>query len=344
MMLTIKVHLLPDAYTTEKLIAYGRAFKKEIFKVCTVFKKKHSSFDYRYKNISNDISWHSKGIVLDLAKDMYKANSQGKLLNLNFSSIWNYRSFEIDVDEKVLIFTLGKNHLEEKVIIPVYWTQYLEVRITDGDLKSMRLYVRDGKWTAYIYIDIKKEQSTLTKEMGIDLGIKVPAVVCTDNMQIRFFGNGKMIRYYQRSFRAKYQKLQSQGNHKKMVKMNHKLHHILNDIDHKISRMIIDFAEKEEVGVIKMEKLKYINKSFDIDILSNIYLWSYRRLQDLIEYKAALCGIRIEYVNPKNTSRICPSCGSINTPYDRQYQCSNCNYKQHRDIVGAINILRALSL
>lgn len=66
-------------------------------------------------------------------------------------------------------------------------------------------------------------------------------------------------------------------------------------------------------------------------------IWNIARY---IEYKAALAGIRVEYVNPAYTSQICPVCGKHNHAKDRKYQCS-CGFHGHRDIVGAVNIRNA---
>lgn len=56
--------------------------------------------------------------------------------------------------------------------------------------------------------------------------------------------------------------------------------------------------------------------------------------------KSSFEGIRVEYVNPAYTSQICPSCGKHNKAKDRNYKCS-CGYKNHRDLVGAKNIINA---
>lgn len=56
MYLTIKAQLFPDDVVEQELLRYERCFKREIFKICMVFKSKNSVFEYRYKNISNDIS------------------------------------------------------------------------------------------------------------------------------------------------------------------------------------------------------------------------------------------------------------------------------------------------
>jgi len=40
-----------------------------------------------------------------------------------------------------------------------------------------------------------------------------------------------------------------------------------------------------------------------------LHLWSFRRLQLYIGYKAKLEGLPVKYVDPKNTSSLCPVYG-----------------------------------
>ncbi|ONI45903.1 hypothetical protein AN640_04015 [Candidatus Epulonipiscium fishelsonii] len=63
--------------------------------------------------------------------------------------------------------------------------------------------------------------------------------------------------------------------------------------------------------------------------------WSFYRLSKFIEYKAKLEGIKVEYVNPAYSSQTCPVCREKNKVKDRGYKCG---YRNHRDVVGAINI------
>lgn len=342
MYITLKIQMKPTELNVQELIQYSKYFKQEIFKVCAVFKRQKSVFEYRFKNISNNISWDSKGIVLSKAKEMYKANINGKIINLSFSSIWSIKSFYINSGNQTINLKLGLNQFQRELKIPLYWSKHLENRLSRSDPIVLKICQREKQWIAYVSVKIVETYNSNLNVMGIDIGIKVPAVTYTSDGKINFFGNGRELRYYQRYYRSKYQALQYQKNHKKMKQMNHKLHHKLNDVDHKIAKAIINYAITKNIGIIKMEQLKYINTTFDIKVTSNIYLWSYRRLQDMIEYKAKLNGIKVKYINPKNTSRICPKCGSLNSPVDRLYFCKACEYENHRDIVGAMNILRAL--
>ncbi len=112
--------------------------------------------------------------------------------------------------------------------------------------------------------------------------------------------------------------------------------------DHKISREIVNFAIENHVSTIRLEKLSGIRQTAKTSRKNekNLHTWSFYRLAGYIEYKAILAGITVEYVNPAYTSQICPVCGKKNKAKGRNYTCK-CGYHSHRDLVGAINIIKA---
>jgi len=116
----------------------------------------------------------------------------------------------------------------------------------------------------------------------------------------------------------------------------------MKDKDHKVSRQIVNFARENGVGLIRLEKLSGIRQSARTSRKNekNLHTWSFYRLSQYIEYKAAIAGITVEYVDPKYTSQRCPACGTLNQAKDREYRCP-CGFKAHRDRVGAVNILSA---
>jgi len=60
-----------------------------------------------------------------------------------------------------------------------------------------------------------------------------------------------------------------------------------------------------------------------------------------IEYKAAANGVPVVLVDPRDTSRECPACGSTdkrNRPSQSEFLCVRCGYNDHADINAAQNI------
>lgn len=71
-----------------------------------------------------------------------------------------------------------------------------------------------------------------------------------------------------------------------------------------------------------------------------LHTWGFGQMRAFIEYKAALAGVPVIVVDPKNTSRTCPSCGHIE-PGNRKgikFRCRSCGYAGHADRIAAMNI------
>lgn len=111
--------------------------------------------------------------------------------------------------------------------------------------------------------------------------------------------------------------------------------------NHKISKYIIDFAEKYNCATIQMEDLSGATKDVTEILLKN---WSYFDLQSKIEYKAKERGIEVIKVNPKYTSKRCSRCGCIHEDNrdckndQAKFECKICGHKENADINASKNI------
>ena len=114
----------------------------------------------------------------------------------------------------------------------------------------------------------------------------------------------------------------------------------MTDLNHKISRKLINLAVQEGVSTVVMENLKNIRKnSYSKGANRNLHSWAFYQLQTFIEYKAKLAGMEVVYINPKYTSQTCNSCGQIQkSNRDRNIYSCNCGYRVHADLNAARNI------
>lgn len=206
-------------------------------------------------------------------------------------------------------------------------------------LGTLRVTKKANKYIAQISITTQSQESLGENVLGVDLGILIPAVGYCSNGKVKFFGNGRKNKYTKRKFKTLRQKLGKLKKSKAIKTINNKEQRLMNDLDHKVSREIVNFAKENNVSVIKLEQLSNIRSTTRTSRKNakNIHNWSFYRLSNYIEYKARLEGIIVEYVDPAFTSQTCPACKTRNKAQGRKYECA-CGYKRHRDLVGAINI------
>ena len=190
---------------------------------------------------------------------------------------------------------------------------------------TLRITKKGNKYIAQIAYE-KAEAPLMDGQaiMGVDLGIKCPAVSVTSNSKTKFYGNGRQNKFVRRRYAKRRKKLGKAKKQKAICKSRNKEQRWMTDQDHKISRSIVNEAIKQNVSN---------NHSF--------HNWSFYRMAMFIEYKARLAGINVVYVNPAYTSQTCPQCGEKHHAKDRLYVCPKCGFHGHRDRIGALNILNA---
>lgn len=246
------------------------------------------------------------------------------------------------------------------LILPVYRdgkTQQERIRCADvalsGKAGILRIKKKRGKWIADIALTIMDAApSDGQAVMGIDLGVKVPAVTYVRGNGTRFFGNGRYQRYMRRRFYARRKKLQKAKKTRAVRKSKGKEARWMKNINHQLSRQIVNHAHEQGVGTIKVESLAGIRKgttrtSRGANARKNNRMknsWSFYQLTMFISYKAERSGIKIEQVDPTYTSQECPACSARTKAQDRTYICAECGWMGHRDGVGAINISRRTGL
>ena len=298
------------------------------------------------KHIDAPLNSSVKNQAIRDAKSVFKKAKQSKYKIVPVLKkpiiVWNNQNYTINYASiKVPFVVSGKS---QKIEINAHISDYERNLIeTANKLGALRITRKSNKYVAQIAIETNVQEQTSTKAMGVDLGIKVPAVCCTDENKVKFVGNGRENKYIRRKHNSRRKKL---GNAKKLnaiKKSKNKEQRWMNDKDHKTSREIVDLAIQHNVGVIRLEKLANIRKQTSKSRKNNRSLsnWSFYRLAQYVEYKANLVGIKVEYVDPKYTSQQCPKCSERNKAKDRQYKCARCGHTDHRDIIGAKNIIHA---
>lgn len=127
----------------------------------------------------------------------------------------------------------------------------------------------------------------------------------------------------------------------------HKEKRKMRDLDHKLSKTVVDYALRNKLNIV-VEELKGIRKKAKKGNgrrAANRFVnsWSFYRLQTFIEYKAKERGIPYIKINPHYTSQECSYCSIIGERDHKHFICRNKNchkrdVKRNADINAAFNV------
>ena len=220
--------------------------------------------------------------------------------------------------------------------------------------KDKKTGKKKSKVWLYLCYNFEPEKVELddNRIMGIDLGMKIPAVMAF-NFDDKKYATIDDNRIIERKVRL--DKVLSEAKHacqwrcggnsghgrKKKVdvyeRYANKSHNLSMTINHEWSKFIVETAVKNKCGVIQMEDLSGIKASRQ-NFLGN---WTYYDLQQKIMYKAEEKGIKVIKVEPSYTSQMCPVCGYINKrnrATQAEFSCLECGHTANADYNAARNI------
>ena len=339
MKLTVKFKILPTKEQEQYLEQTLNEYINTVNNIVQIMINGHTKLTS--KDIKSNLPSAVKNQAIRDAKSVhrkYKKTNKLPILKKPVC-IWNNQNYKVN---DYLSFPVVINEKTQIIKVKMLLTDYQKQQLSNK-LGTLRITKKSGQWIAQIAVEVPEKQNNRENIMGVDLGLKVPAVAVTSNGKTKFFGNGRQNKYIRRKYKTLRQKLGKAKKLKKIKQIADKEKRWMKDQDHKISRQIVNFAIENNVSIIRLENLTNIRNTARTSRKNekNLHTWSFYRLAKYIEYKAKLEGIKVEYVNPEYTSQKCPHCGTLNKARDRKYVCKACGFSTHRDRVGAINIMLA---
>ena len=121
-------------------------------------------------------------------------------------------------------------------------------------------------------------------------------------------------------------------------------HRRTRDLNHKITRIAVDWCAEHDVSKLVIGDVTGISKNTKSKKRLNrknrqkVSQWAFYQQRQYLEYKCDEVGIETTLESEHGTSKTCPRCGNKYKPKGRDYNCQACNLKMHRDVVGACNI------
>jgi putative transposase len=214
-------------------------------------------------------------------------------------------------------------------------------RITNGKIKQITIKKTSGKWYAILLTDGTKNHQCGTGKIGLDLGI------------INFIAdsNGNKIKspLFLKKSLAKIKVAHKDLSRKQKGSQNrNKAKQCLNSLYEKVDDQRNDFLQKLSTKIVSQNKLICIEKLAINKMARKNKHWNKRNMLDcswgkfasLLKCKAGSAGTKVIEVNPKNTTKTCSNCGTIQSiPLSQRTYSCDCGLEMDRDVNSAKNIL-----
>ena len=204
------------------------------------------------------------------------------------------------------------------------------------------LVLRDGIFYLFVTVTLPETKTPACKEwLGIDLGL----VNLAQSSDGQTFGNARKVAGLRDRRWRQRKRLQSRCT-RSAKRVLHRLRgreaRFVRHENHVISKQIVGVAKRTGRGVA-VEELKGIrNRIKGLKKQRRIlHSWAFADLATKLEYKCRLNGVPFQKVDPRNTSRLCPACGSVskkNRPTRDKFACASCGFTADADTNAAVNI------
>ena len=202
---------------------------------------------------------------------------------------------------------------------------------------------RQNVW--YLHVTQTKanpEPDEPTGILGVDLGI---VNLATDSDGEHFTG-ADVRRIRERRFQHR-QRLQTANTRRarwRLRQLAGKAHRFQKHVNHTISKALVTKAEQQRKA-IALEDLTGIRERTVTrrNERRQRASWAFFQLRQFVTYKAARQGVRVDLVDPRNTSRTCAVCGycdKANRRSQSQFLCLSCGYQANADVNAAMNIAK----
>ncbi|MGG0308304.1 transposase [Priestia megaterium] len=271
-----------------------------------------------------------------------------------FVTIWDYQCIKVKDGKILLSRPMTKEKIDGKIRRqkPVV----CHVKSIPNNIVQIELIFRDR---LYLSIKYKEKSEYLQVESdnaaSIDLG-EIHSITSIDTCGNALIITGRKMRaikqlrnkhqaeLYRKLKKCKYGSNRYWKIRKSMRRASVKYERQINDAVHKTSKLFLDFCLENNISKVyygdvdsatrSTKKLKKVGSK----TRQKLAQWNYGQLILQFENKFPRHNIKLVKINEAYTSQKCPSCKSLNKTKTREYFCK-CGYEQHRDIVGAINIL-----
>src|SRR5262245_26523074 len=344
------------AIYTQTLITHYRVYRKR------GHKKRHWLSQFAAMRLNDYLTRHEQPLLHAHSKDaaqeaFYKPCKTAKAnreKGANYphkrkhwrTTIWKQSAIRRHRDR--LLLSRAKGLPPIAVELPEHLHDVLRV------LETRLVYDRRAhRYTWHLVVENGKQPKAAsgTNVVAVDLGEIHPAVV-GDNQQATIIscrerrhaqqGHAKRLAKLSKALSRKQKGSRRERRLKQArSRMRAKHRRVMRDMEHKISRAVIEVAVEQQANRIVIGDVRDIADGVKHGKQHNQQSshWNHGQIRRYITYKAEAEGMSVELVEEHYTTQTCPSCGKRHKPRGRRYTCGQCGFSAHRDVVGQINIL-----
>ena len=356
MLYTLKIRLYPSEEQSSQLLKTMERFNDAcnlISRIAFENKTFRKTILQRlcYYQIRAEFKLSSQMVIRAIAKVCESYSDKTKRDSLHFfkphgAIVYDDRILTVKSIDTVSILTL-----DGRIFAPMSVCEY-HSSILNNALKvrgQTDLGYIDGKFYLFLVAEVPdKPENAHEGFLGVDLGI-VKIATTSDG---KYYSGSKVKNLRRRNFKLR-QKLQAKSTKsakRLLKKRRRKESRFAADVNHCISKKLVEVAKGTQRAIV-LENLKGIRerarkgtrKTVCKTMRQALSSWSFCQLRQFIEYKARAAGVRVIYVDPRNTSRICSKCGHIDKKSRRDQEhfvCTACGHALNADINAALNIAR----
>jgi putative transposase len=253
------------------------------------------------------------------------------------------------IGKKKITIPLSRQ-MRKKYNVKHFDIEYNGILKWKGKQQRGQIHYDDGKF--YLYQSVEIETPKIKKNdmiAGVDLGIKRLFGIAINNKNDYLIGGERFFKqwkYYEDKI-AKEKQILSYINRKtskKLSKLYSQRNKWQNNLYNNVVAKMFRIFKRNNISTLFVGDVKNIRENNDKGTLCNQMLhnyWAFDKLYHKMTNKAEENGIEMIKITEEYTSQRCPICGDIckDNKKDRIFICSFCGYIDHRDIVGAKNIM-----
>lgn len=273
---------------------------------------RENQFDFR--NLPSSISQQVIAQVFLAIKGWMGSVKEFEKNSSKFHSKPKLPKYKSGKKQNMIVFTTascrvkqdGYIHFIKNIIQPI------KTNVEKEELKQVRIVPQATCYVVEVIYERKEQNLNLQKDnfLSIDLGLN-NLCTCTNNVNQKFFiVNGKVVKSFNQWFNKTKAKWMSfvgdKGISKRLKRLICYRNLWINDKIHKISRFIIDFCKKNDIGTITIGLNKNWKQNINLGNKNNQKFVEipFSSLIDKISYKAKLVGIDVKITEESYTSKV----------------------------------------